>query len=242
MTTESPLRDKYGEIILKKGMILYHTSPKLFNTFENDPMLFIHFHPSDRFIQRDSYITRLRLNKDIRLLFLLQGVRGEMGLVSALGNLIKRPTQIINRRNRNNLKYINKYLKAENFDGWLTPYDLFDVEIGLINDPDVFSVVSSTNEDDYDWRRSYTSDKIFRPKYWGLNYPVYIKEFPVQMNIHIYYKEIIERFIETGNNDDFEGTTILILFIYAQITYHDCERKQIIWDCNDPDWVPADGD
>ena len=239
MTSEPPLRDTYGEIILKKDTVLYHTSQRLFNTFENSPMLFIHFHPSDRFIHRDSYITRLRLNKDICLLFMLRSINEHLGLFSALQNLIKRPAQINNGRHPKNLIYINKYLKAENFDGWLTPYDIFDVEVGLINDPDVFSVISSTNEYDYDWRRSNFSTTNFRPKYWGINYPVTIKEFPVQMNIHIYYKEMIERFIETGKNEEFEGTTILIMFNHAQINYRDSVRVAIIWDCNDADWTDS---
>ena len=59
------------------------------------------------------------------------------------------------------------------------------------------------------------------------------------MNIHIYYKEMIERFIETGKNEEFEGTTILIMFNHAQINYRDSVRVAIIWDCNDADWTDS---
>jgi hypothetical protein len=41
------MKKTYGEMILKKSSILYHTSDNLFEYKNDKPMLFCTFHPSE---------------------------------------------------------------------------------------------------------------------------------------------------------------------------------------------------
>ncbi len=61
-------RNSYGEMILKKGTRLYHTSKKIFEYNPEKPMLFLTFHPSE---WENEYITIIELKKDISLLFMV---------------------------------------------------------------------------------------------------------------------------------------------------------------------------
>jgi len=64
------MRESYGEVILKKDFILYHTSDNLFKNKPNHPMLFCTFHPSEWFYGED-FITIIKLKKDVSLFFML---------------------------------------------------------------------------------------------------------------------------------------------------------------------------
>ena len=70
----SPLRDKYGEMIIKKGTVLYHTSDNQFTINNSKPMLFLTFHPSEYIRGSDSFITRIALNKDFSLFFMIDRI------------------------------------------------------------------------------------------------------------------------------------------------------------------------
>jgi hypothetical protein len=65
------LREIYGEMKLKKGSILYHTSDDFFQINYNKPMLFCTFHPSEWDIINE-YVTYIKIKKDISLLFMIE--------------------------------------------------------------------------------------------------------------------------------------------------------------------------
>jgi hypothetical protein len=60
----------YGEVILKKDFILYHTSDNIFLNKPKHPMLFCTFHPSEWFYGED-FITTIKLKKDVSLFFMI---------------------------------------------------------------------------------------------------------------------------------------------------------------------------
>jgi hypothetical protein len=71
------MRLSYGEVILKKGSILYHTSDEQF-TYKDElekPLLFCTFHPSEYGSNNNSYIHFIKLEKDISLLFMIEKIK-----------------------------------------------------------------------------------------------------------------------------------------------------------------------
>ena len=72
------MQECYGEVILKKDSILYHTSQELF-TYKNSkdkPLLFCTFHPSEYGANNNnSYVYFIKLKKDISLLFMVEKIQ-----------------------------------------------------------------------------------------------------------------------------------------------------------------------
>jgi len=70
------MKRSYGEVIVKKGSILYHTSDEPFEIKDqNDkPMLFCTFHPSEWDVMNE-YATFIKLKKDISLLFMIESFK-----------------------------------------------------------------------------------------------------------------------------------------------------------------------
>jgi len=60
----------YGEVIIKKASILYHTTNEIFTykSFESNPMLFCTFHPSEWYYGEE-YITFISLKKRYIFIF-----------------------------------------------------------------------------------------------------------------------------------------------------------------------------
>jgi len=70
------LREVYGEIILKKDSILYHTSdePFMYKSKKDKPLLFCTFHPSEYGMIGD-YVTPIILKKDVSLFFMIESCK-----------------------------------------------------------------------------------------------------------------------------------------------------------------------
>jgi len=64
------LKSTYGEIIIQKGSVLYHTSDDLFKYhYDLDkPMLFCTFHPSE-FTSDNKYVHFIKIKKNTKLTF-----------------------------------------------------------------------------------------------------------------------------------------------------------------------------
>ena len=212
----SELRDIYGEMILKKGTILYHSSESIFKQRQEKPMLFLTFHPSE-YIKQTKYITRILLNKDISVLFMvLPYIMHDVNIRSALGRLTKQPGgRHRYRKNDTNLEFYKSYLEKDNFDGWFSSINEdFETEIALINNPDAFSVLSC-EELIWDWHRPHTTgDSLMK---WGTVYKISI--LPIYLNIHTKYKEMLEKYMTFIDNDIF-GIAFLVVLKNAIITYN----------------------
>jgi len=223
------LRLIYGEIILKQGTVLYHSS-KIKEEYKNQekPMLFCSLHPDEN-SHLDDYVKRIKLIKDVSLFFMIEDINKDNNayLISALPTLINNPNgQIAKIHNEQLIKFVDE-LKKEEFDGWLdTVYRKIRFEIALINDQNIFKPIGK--------------NIIFRNiknsplnKLISLNdkYNISTLENPAIININKRFKIIIEKYIKYGYKNDFDGKNgFFILLKNAIINYHDSDYSKIYWE------------
>lgn len=214
------LRTTYGEMILKKGTVLYHTSNNKFITNNEKPMLFLIFHPSEYIKRNDCFITRILLHKDVSLLFMIYRILHTVDIHSALRKLIHFKHHQFRKQDRH-LVFYKGYLEAENFDGWFSSIDdFFETEVALINNPDNFSVLSS-DKIMRDWKRPIVTPldgNFISAKNWGSNYPISTIRLPVTLNIRDSYKEMLEKYL-THSDTDTDGAAFYIILNNAIINY-----------------------
>lgn len=225
------LRDIFGEMILKKGTILYHISTNIFTANSDKHMLFLTFHPSDYIQTYDSYVTQILLNKDIAVLFMITGITWNLRVLSALGKLTGQTGGRHRFRKKDtNLIHYKKYLEDEEFDGWFSSInDDFETEIAIINNSDIYTVLSCEKLN-ADWKRPRTDrDGIYlKSMNWGSKYNISTMNFPIQLNINYNYKNMIEKTIECIDKDS-TGIPFLIVLKNAEIIYRKTIPGEIIW-------------
>lgn len=117
---EPTLRNTYGEMIIKKDTILYHTSDKPFIRSDTKPMLFLTFHPSDFVKNCKGYVTQIKITRDVNLLFMIDKISENMRIYSSLGTLLGNSSKNLAKVFDKDLKCYTTYLKKESFDGWFT--------------------------------------------------------------------------------------------------------------------------
>ena len=232
---KSPLRAAYGEVILKKGTTLYHTSLAPFIPRPDKPMLFLAFHPSEWAVSNSSYVTRVILKKDVSLLFMINIIHRRR-VFPLLNTLIGRPGNNIPKRFDSNLACYAEYLKRERFDGWLSSIEgRSSIEVAILNDPALYQtidcepVVQDWNYGSVDMK----AENVIIPKCWGEKYPV--AKYPVEFRIHNRYKPMIESYICDGENDDCYALQLILK--NAILRYHtapDPVPNTIAWPCPAP--------
>jgi hypothetical protein len=224
------LKNIYGEIILKKDLILYHTSDEQF-TYKSEkdkPMLFCTFHPSEYGMIGD-YVTFVKLKKDVSLFFMVEEFK-KARIFSSLSTLINHKNGNLAKKHNIELNFFSNKLKKENFDGWFSSIEnKGTVEVALINDNNIFKIIESTPLMN-NWNNGNINNNQVKIKNWGKKYKVYSIENPVIININERYKNMIEKYII------FEIETKLInQFIFqmiiknAIITYHKYDYERIFW-------------
>ena len=75
-------RKQYGEMIIKEGSILYHTSDHKFKYKDDKPVLFCTFHPSE-YTGYNKYLHYVIIKRDISLLFMISHI-DEIKIYSSL--------------------------------------------------------------------------------------------------------------------------------------------------------------
>lgn len=181
------LRSTYGEVIVKKGTSMYHTSDEPFQIRPDKKLLFMTFHPAD-WAPHSNYITKITLQKDISLLFMIDTIT-PIGRISPLLNiLIRKPRRNLNKQfDINNICYI-KYLKTEHYNGWFSSIEgKVEVEVAIINDPVLYS---------YSESEPLPSNEEFWDKY----YPITTVQYPIILKINERYREYILRYIALGKS------------------------------------------
>lgn len=224
------LKEVYGEMILKKDIIVYHTSEEVFNykREEDKPMLFCTFHPSEYGMIGD-YVTTVKLRRDVSLFFMIEDIK-KARIYSALSTLINHKNGNLAKRHKEELEFFTKRLKKENLDGWFSSIEnKGTVEVALINDKNLYEIVE-TKALMNNWNNGNINNNVIKIKNWGTKYKVYSTEYPIILNINERYKPIIEKYI------DFEQETKLINQYILQkilkngiITYHKYNYKKIDW-------------
>jgi hypothetical protein len=193
------LKNIYGEMILRKGSILYHTTDDLFEYKSNllKPMLFCTFHPSDYMGDNFKYVNLVKIKKDISLLFMIDYI-GKTHIFSSLDQIINHPSKNLAKMNVDFLKIIVKKLKKEKFNGWFSSIENRSaVEIALINNLDIYDIIE-TKEIKKNWNNGhYTGENnnIIVLKNWGKFKICTIKK-PVILNIDKRYEEMFKLYKE----------------------------------------------
>jgi len=224
------LQNNYGEIIIKEGSIIYHTSDddEPFQYRYDKAFLFCIIHPSELYY-RDEYVTLNKLKKDVSLLFMIEDCK-KLKILSSL-NILTNHTYLTSAKLKKEqfVSYVEE-LKKENFDGWFTSIDnRAAVEIALINDKNIFDVIKTEKLNPY-WRRGYYNNDTIVIKDWRTKYPVCCIEKPVILNIHNRFEIMIQKYLEVEVESGFiKEYTFQVLLDNAIIKYHEGSLEKIEW-------------
>lgn len=114
------LKNVYGEVIIPKDSILYHTTDIEYNSNKKTPFLFCSFHPSEWW-NLNEIVLRVKLKRDVRLLFMIKDFR-KAHINSSLNELSNNSDYL--SKLKNTMKYcFREYLLKEDFDGWFLSID-----------------------------------------------------------------------------------------------------------------------
>ncbi len=190
---------EFSIMTIKKDSILYSVYDKdeLSKTsyFYDNQIIYCNFHPieSNLICERScpffvNHVRYIQLQRDINLLFLLKEIRGTI-LFFQEPLCCKSYTDLI------------QLCKDKNVDGWFAPVRIrygisyhCDVELGLLNDPNLFSIIKEDifKHDARGYKNIEDDRKI---KNWGVLYPLSFIERPIVMNLNHCYKEEIEKYV-----------------------------------------------
>jgi len=173
-----------SSMIIPKDTILYHTSDKLYRKDINKKMLFCVFHPSEWEGVDNEYIYIVRLDRDIKLLFMIEDFC-KRRIISSL--------PILAKQNNSFLSTILPKLKKDNFDGWVSSIEnKAYTEVALLNSDDIFTVVK-VEKLKKKWRNSNNIGNSISLKNWGTKYPIFTN---VRLHLHKDFKPKIEKYIK----------------------------------------------
>lgn len=200
------LKTYYGEMIIKGGSILYHTSDDEFMYSNIKQILFTTFHPSE-WTGDNKLLHFVRIKKDISLLFLIDYIN-YIKIYSSFEKIINKTEKNYD----NELKIIVNELKKENFNGWFGSIENKGcVQVALINDEQIFEVFE-TRELRKNWKDGNYLDNSISLKKWGNMYEICFIKNPIILNINKKYKKIIKKY-----KDDEIKSRFLLEFIFQMI-------------------------
>ena len=216
------LKNIYGEMILKKDTILYHTSdePLIYKSIEEKPMLFCTFHPFEYGMAGD-FVCFIRLKKDISLLFMVEEIK-RVRIYSALSTFINHPNANLAKKHTNELFFFSEQLKKENFDGWFSSIEnKGTVEVALMNDCNLYQILNC------DLLKN-NNNKINK-KNWS-DYKICSMENPIILNINERIKDMLEKYLDYAIKANLLNQYIFqIILMNAQINYHTYTYQKIDW-------------
>lgn len=226
------LRRYYGEVILKKDLIIYHTSEELFTYRDDKPMLFCTFHPSE-WDGINDYVNFIKLKRDVSLLFMIESFR-KTYIFSSLHKFISSPNENLAKKNDNNLICFSKELKKGLFDGWFTSIEnKATIEIALLNDLNLFEVIK-IEDLQRNWRNGNYLNNNITIKNWGEKYKIYTMDYPVIFNINYKFKIFIDEYIKYHKNSNFPNEFVFqVILNNSIINYHKSYNSliNIQWKC-----------
>ena len=188
------LRENYGEMIIKEGSILYHTSDDIFK-HRKKPMLFCSFHPSE-YTGDNKYLHFIKIKRDLSLLFMINDI-SDIKLYSSLNDIIEHPNKNLAKKHDYILKIMVKTLIKENFDGWFSSIEnKSGVEVALNNKKDIYEVID-TIPLKHNWINGHynnnDNNEIIVKKNWG-KLKICTIENPIILNINKKYKKLIKKY------------------------------------------------
>jgi hypothetical protein len=139
-------------------------------------------------------------------------------LLDTLTNNMNVNYKNLNKQYNVNLKCYLPYLKGENFDGWFsTVENKTAVEVALINNPDLFTVLETQRIN-----RIWSSDDYKT----NIHYPINTQINPIKLRLNSRYKATIDKYMLENHYFPFQ-----IVLENAVIEYFDGPTKDIYWNC-----------
>ena len=224
------LKKSYGVMKIKECSVLYHASDKKFKHNTNKPMLFCTFHPSEWY---GKYITKIRIKKDISLLFMIDLIKNDK-IWSSLNKMTNDELLNLAKMKDKNLECYVEELKKDKLNGWFSSIEnKTTVEIALINSSKIFEAIE-TDKLKKNWRNGNCANenntKI--PKNWGYIYKISTIERPVKLKINLRYKKMIEEYKKYEKRSGYPFEYVFqVLLENAKIFYHKEDFKKITWNC-----------
>jgi hypothetical protein len=224
------LKSYYGNVLLKKDTILYHTTDEEFSYKSDKPLLFLIFHPSE-WENLHYNVVKIILKKDINLLFMISKFKKHF-IFSSINDTFLQKNYTLILGDNNNFNYMSKLsnneklniidkLEKENFNGWFSSIEnKSHIEVALINNYNFYSIISCEKLT-RNWRNGNNLNNVLNSKNWGNKYEISPLHLPVIFDVNIRYKKIIEEYIEYGLNSKYPYEYILqVIFKNAIINYH----------------------
>ena len=221
----SPMRTSYGELVLRKGTRLYHTSGIPMCEKPEKPMIFLTFHPSEWYRNSEDYVSTVELQRDVSLFFMVQGIR-RLRVFSALNTLLNKPDQNLMKMRNENLACYKSFLERERFDGWFSTIEgKTAVEVALLNNP--YKLIECVPIQ-WSWRNSHMTDNgNLIPKMWGNVYPIGVH--PARLTLNAIFRPQIEDYRAEIEREDPGGTAFSRILDTAEIRYIDAPVRPIRW-------------
>jgi hypothetical protein len=239
MRHRSVLRSSYGEVILRKGTILYHVSKGAFQYSPLKSLLFFTFHPSDVIYRVSSpYITRIELQRDISLLFMISQFH-QTRIMPLLDKLTGSPGRSFVKQHVGYHECYTQYLRKDRFDGWLSSFDgKQTVEVAILNIPGLYRVIESAPVI-YDWRNSHYVGDTFVQKNWGMEYPLIVST-PL-FRLHQRFESQIEKYLLDTDLEEPSGYIFPQILRSSVLEYIDTPFVDVRWDVSDGETTKSDG-
>lgn len=223
------LKNVYGEVIMPKDSILYHTTDIEYNINKKTPFLFCSFHPIEWW-NLNEFILRVRLTRDIRLLFMIKDFR-KAHINSSLNELSNNNDYLSKLKNQCNFCF-KEYILKENFDGWFSSIEnRTTVEVALINNLNTYEIISSEPLLN-NWTNKNYRNNLLTNKNSGNLYKISTIDYPLIFNINMRYKEKIKEYIDYCSKFGFINNFVFhVILENSIINYHKYDYEKIDWKC-----------
>ncbi len=176
------LKSTNGTVILKKDTILYHATDEEFS-YRPDLQLRTVFHPSEWTGYDNEYIVKIRLKRDIKVLFWISGFMKHYVLS--------------NQTEKKSKDFLEK-IRKEKLDWWFSSIEnRSHIEVAIANDPSIFEAGPSEPLR-RNWRNGNCLGGNATSKNWGEAYPVSSRKLPLSFHLNARYKPLIEEYIRYG--------------------------------------------
>ncbi len=219
------LATTYGVVYLPKGTWLYHVSQKSICDLPQKSMLFMTYHPSEWYSE-DSYVSIIELQKDVRLLFMVNLIRN-LRIYSALNELLGYTNTTLAKMNYEKIKKWIPYLQNEGLDGWMTSIEnKTAIEIAIRMDPTILKIVDCSPIQ-YNWKNANYVNTELVPKNWGSVYPLFSGPFKLILNKR--FKPQIDNYQTQIHEEDPRGTAFSVFLENAELIYIDEPVQTIRW-------------
>ncbi len=226
------LKNVYGEVIIPKDSILYHTTDIEYDSNKKTPFLFCTFHPSEWW-NLNEILLRVQLKRDVRLLFMIKDFR-KAHINSSLNELSNNGDYLSKLKNTMKSCF-RDYLLKEGYDGWFSSIEnRTAIEVALLNKLNSYEIISKEsllNNFSNLLNRNYRNNLLTNKKL-GILYNISSIDYPLIFNINELYKEKIRKYLDYCSMFGFVNDFVFqVILGNAVINYHKYNYEKIDWEC-----------